>query len=72
MDLQLQFLSPSDNAPLDTSFLISPKLDCGNLEDTRKNFVVLDAFRDRIAEKNKASSLYEEWVCCFPFKQVEV
>lgn len=72
MDLELQILSPSDTVPLHTCFLISPKLHCGNLKDTRKNFVVLDAFIDRIVEKKKASSLCEEWVCCFPVKQVEV
>lgn len=35
MDLEPQILCQSDNAPLDTCFLISPKLHCGNLKDTR-------------------------------------
>lgn len=57
MDLELQIFSPSDSVPLDTCFIVSPKLYHGNLRDTRKNLVVLDAFIDRIAEKKKASSL---------------
>lgn len=71
-DLELQILSPSDDVPLDTCFLVSPRLYCGNLKGTRKDLGVLDAFIDKIAEEKKASSLCVEWVCCFPFKQVEV
>lgn len=51
MNLELHILSSSDKVPLDTCFLGSPKLHHGNLKDTRKNLVVVDANRQNCREK---------------------
>lgn len=57
MDLELQILSPSDDVPLDTCFLVSPKLHHGDLKDSRKNFVILDAFIENCREKESLFTL---------------
>lgn len=54
--------SPSDSVLLDMCFLGSPSFGHGNLKGKEKNLVVLDTVIDRIAEKQKPSSLGLGWI----------